>query len=500
MKCHKRDTWKNDAGNQVAEPLCIYSPSSLEDVINLVKEAEKQGLTVRAVGSGHSWSDVAVGNDFLLLPHKLNKIPIKGNSVLWKADVDKSTLIEFESGVQIRKLNEVLDKKNLALPNMGGYDEQTFVGAISTSTHGSGIKHGPLCDIVESFDIVADGGILYRIEPTNGITDPVKYKEKYPPATSNRKLVQDDDWFRAVKVSMGCMGVVYSLILRVRDKFWLKEVRTLKDWEEVKKDLERGNVFRDNDHYEVIINPYQVKGKHLCLVTTRNETADPQGFRTFDEKNRNVLVEFLSAAPFVGDALKAITNLLPKLIPGIINSAIKALKDDEYINKSYKVFNIGKANEIEAYSAEIAFPMKNNIYISAVDKYLEIARQYQKVGKLYLLSPTALRFVKASDAFLSPQYGCDTCMMEIITVAGTQGAFALYERFENELYKLSGRPHWGQINSLTGSHNLVESMYPEYRKWIEVFRRLNSNGTFNNPFSKRVGFDDQKTFSLETCL
>lgn len=491
MKSGVRKTWKNDAGNQKAEPLCVYSPSTLGEVIKIIKEAEAENLTVRAVGSGHSWSDVAVGNDFLVMPNKLNKVLRLQRSVL-KDNVDKTMLVEIQSGVRIRELNDVLDGRNLALPNLGGYDEQTYVGAMSTSTHGSGIEYGPLCDIVESIDIVSDGGILYRIEPTDGITDRAKYEQKFPPDTSGRKLVQNDDWFNAVKVGMGCMGVFYSLVLRVRFKFWLKEVRVLKPWTEVKADLIQGDVLKDNDHYEIIINPYKVKGKHRCLVTTRNEIPEPDRPLTLGEKNRNVLTETLSSLGFIGGVVKDLSDLFPKKIPKLINSSLKGLKDSSYINKSYKVFNIGAANEIKAYSAEIAFPMKDNLYLDGVEKFLEIAARYQKIGKLFLVSPTALRFVKGSDALLSPQYKCDTCMMEIITVKGTQGAFSLYEKFENEFYQFSGRPHWGQINSLTGSHGLVASMYPAYQKWIDVYRQLNKNGTFDNPFSKRVGFDKQE--------
>ena len=58
---------------------------------------------------------------------------------------------------------------------MGGYDGQTIAGVISTSTHGSGIRFGPITDDVRSLDIVASGGALYRIEPADGITDPAAF-------------------------------------------------------------------------------------------------------------------------------------------------------------------------------------------------------------------------------------------------------------------------------------------------------------------------------------
>src|SRR2546425_5252509 len=76
---------------------------------------------------------------------------------------------------------------------------------------------------------------------------------------------------------MGCMGVIYAATLAVEQKYWLKEVRVLRSWREVRADLRAGDVLRDNRHYEFLFNPYEVDGTHQCLVTTRNKTAEPVG-------------------------------------------------------------------------------------------------------------------------------------------------------------------------------------------------------------------------------
>ena len=80
----------------------------------------------------------------------------------------------------IAELNAYLQGRELALPNMGGFDGQTVAGVISTSTHGSGIGFGPLSDFVRSLDIVAAGGTVYRIEPRDGPSDPDAYRARYP--------------------------------------------------------------------------------------------------------------------------------------------------------------------------------------------------------------------------------------------------------------------------------------------------------------------------------
>ena len=68
-----RQTWTNHLGNQSIDPLRIYDPSSIDEVSAIVRKAEEAGVTVRAVGSGHSWSDVALTRGFLLKPTGMSR-------------------------------------------------------------------------------------------------------------------------------------------------------------------------------------------------------------------------------------------------------------------------------------------------------------------------------------------------------------------------------------------------------------------------------------------
>ncbi|MFQ5708599.1 MAG: D-arabinono-1,4-lactone oxidase [bacterium] len=483
MKFKTRKTWKNDSENQVVQPLRQYQPRSLKEVIQIVQEAEKHNLQVKAIGSGHSWSDVVVTTDCLVKPERLNKV-LRLDTSLLNDSVDTSDLIHVESGLSIRDLNKELDSRGLALPNMGGYDAQTIIGAISTSTHGSGIELGPFDTIVASLELVSDGGTVYRIEPTDGITNQTEFNKKYP----DRKLIQDDEWLNAAVVSMGCMGVIYSVILHVVKKFWLEEVRTLSTWEQVKRDLKKGDVLKNNRHYELYLDPYKKNGQHTCLVTVRNVTNEIQNLSP-DKKNRNFFSEFLASIPFVRKIMNFVFRLEPKIAPDVIQGALEGLVDDGYTNVSYKVFHIGRASRITAISQEIGFPLKDDAYLAAIDRFLEMAEENRSLGKLYHNSPVTIRFVKASNAFLSMMHGYDTCMVEIILMKGTHGGFEMMQRYENELYKFSGRPHWGQLNTLT--YDVIKSLYPEFDTWFGVYKKLNQNGTFSSPFTKRVGFSKE---------
>jgi len=481
-----RQTWKNHLGNQRIDPLRIYDPAGIDEVAAIVRAAENAGVTVRAVGSGHSWSDVALTRGFLLKTDGMSQ-PVAREPDFLRGEWAGRKLVRAEAGIRIKELNAYLDGRGLALSNMGGYDHQTIAGVISTSTHGSGITFGPLNDFVRSLDIVAAGGTVYRVEPSDGPTDRAAYEAHHGAA---RTLVQDDHCFNAVAVSMGCMGVICTVMLEVEAKYYLREVREFHTWEKVRADLIDGEVLRANRHYEVLFSPYVRKHAYPCLVTTRNYTPNPS-HKPLDKRTRNWLVEAASAFPLTPHVINLIVDLRPSLSPAMMDSAIRALIKKEYDEVSYKVLNIGAANLLPAYSGEIGVPMDGR-HIEAADAIIRVATEWEDLGEVYQSSPISFRFVKASPAYMSMMQGRDTMMIELIELSRCDGGYELIAAYEQELSKLGGRPHWGQVNTLTASQGLLETMYPRYPDWLQVLEQLNPSGVFDSPFTERVGISAQR--------
>src|SRR5690606_26896431 len=178
-------------------------------------------------------SDVAITDDMLLTPYKLDNVLTLDRSRLKQPQ--QPLLARVQSGIRIRELNRHLDRQGMALENMGGYDGQTIVGAAMTGTHGSGLGYGPIASQIVSLQVVGEGGVMVQIEPADGITDAEIFPgtlEENPaiPVT----LIQDDMQFNAMVVSVGSMGIVYSVTLKTEPKFWLREVRTLEKWADTK--------------------------------------------------------------------------------------------------------------------------------------------------------------------------------------------------------------------------------------------------------------------------
>lgn len=476
-----RQTWTNHLGNQSIDPLRIYAPRSIDEVVAIVQAAEQAGVATRAVGSGHSWSDVALTDGFLMKTDRLTRVPATEPDFLTPA-WEGRTVVRPEAGIRLKELNTWLDSQGLALSQMGGYDHQTVAGVISTSTHGSGTAYGPLNDFAHSLDMVVSGGRVMRVERSGGPTNRAAYEAHHG---DRRTLIQDDGVFDAVAVGIGCMGVICTALVEVEPTFYLREVRELHPWAKVKADLRHGAVLHDNDHYELVFSPYKRKHEYPCLVTTRNRIANPRR-RPMDKRTRNLLVELAGTLPITPKLLNLVLRIKPSLAPFMLETAMTALVKDEYDEVSYKVFNIGNANLVPAYSAEVGIPMDGR-HIEAVERVFEVADERRRLGGVYQSSPIALRFVKQSPAYVSMMHGRDTMMMELIQLSGNDGGYELLGAYIEALYALGGRPHWGQVNALTGSHGFVASMYPRYEDWQRVHREMNASGVFDSPFSKRVG-------------
>jgi len=483
-----KQVWKNCVNLQIAHPLCYFKPSTLQEVIQIIKDAESNHYKVRAVGSGHSYSDVALTRDYLIDTHALNH-PLPIGQLSLKTTADPANLFLTECGIVIHQLNTDLDNIGKALPNMGAYAGQTIIGAISTSTHGLGITLGPLPSLVEAIVIVGEKGEVYHIERTDGISTAAINLGNVPV-----KLIQDDEVFLSSVVSIGCLGVVYAVVLRVTDSYYLKEVRTFYHWKEVKALLEKGDVLKENRHYEVIINAYRVGNAedHSCLTTVRNVCPPETGtnwFRLHRALGYTVAGWLIPA--FVVDAvMRFLFNNFPKLTPGLIQMLIKTLRDGCYIQKSFKVLDLGSANNFSGYCMEIAF--KSNKYIDVVQTIFDITEKMANDGKQYLTSPFALRFVKTTDHYLSMQHKDNAqddfvCMIEFPMLNGTIGGVEMLARIEEEMYKLGGRPHWGQYNHVGVGDETLTNLYQKYPEWINNYKKFSPNGTFQNDFTERCG-------------
>lgn len=468
--------WRNHTGGQRCDPVEIVTPGSLAELRDLVIRAEREGRTVHAAGARHAWSDIALTDGIMVEPDELASVERVAPATL-RAGADAARLVWVGSGTHLRTLNPALEGMGLALINMGGYDEQTIAGVISTSTHGSGLAYGPFPDAVRSLEVVVSRGRALRIEPADGPTDPATFD------AAELELVQDDERFRAAICGLGTLGLLYRVMLEVREKFWLKEVRTLSTWEKVRGTLTADGVLAGAAHYELFVNPYpEESGEHRVLVTVRSDAPEPHDLPP-DKTERHPLTELESSWHFTGVLLRFLARHFPGLMVGRFDDTLEEMTDDDYTNVSYKVFNIGEANALPADSMELGVAVDGR-HVEAVDRILEIAAERRKEG-IFHTSPFSLRFVAPSKAYASMMYGQPTMMIELIMVTGSRGEMPLLIGYEDALAHLGVRPHWGQINAIEPGQ--PAATYPEWERWMAAEADFNDTGAFDSPFTERVG-------------
>ncbi|KAF5256912.1 hypothetical protein FOXYS1_12585, partial [Fusarium oxysporum] len=378
-----KGSWANCIGQQLCTPKSLRYPKGLSDLIQAVKDGREQKLNVRAVGSGHSFSDICPTDGILLDPHGMNKF-LKLNSEILKEPSKASDHVLVESGITIKDLNSQLDKMGKALATMGAYDGQTLVGAITTGTHGSGKDSGNLASLVRAIIFVSETGKVYQIEPKDGVTDPAKFI----PGDA-QELKQDDDWFQAALIAMGCLGLVYSYIIEVVPTFFLSEVRSLTTWQDYKTQLAGGlaSAPLQNHYFEIDLNPYETLGRNIAVTTIRtcSKATKREGGRGFD----NWLAGLLAQHHWVEDILVWILNRWPLHSPGIITTAMKSLPVKHYIDKSFKVLNIGAVDDVKAYAMELSFDANQDI-VSIVDRILALFQKAASEKQWFLAGPFAL--------------------------------------------------------------------------------------------------------------
>jgi hypothetical protein len=141
-----------------------------------------------------------------------------------------------EAGITMADLDQLLDHQSprLALQATGGSVGATLAGALSTATHGGEFRWPLLVDRVRAIHLVGPGGQEWWIEGHTSIADLTRLQQVYPNIdqqhfiAGHRHLggIAAQDVLNAVIVSMGTMGVFYSVVLEVVPQFGIQQIIT----------------------------------------------------------------------------------------------------------------------------------------------------------------------------------------------------------------------------------------------------------------------------------
>lgn len=182
-------TITNFGGNIRFTPRHIYEPRSEAEVLEILNK--HRGQRIHASGSLHAWSAAAQSDDVYLTLQHLNSVSVSNDS--------GGPIATIGAGCQIKRALSELDKQGLTLPAVGLISEQTIAGSTATGTHGSG-KHC-LSQYLETVRIAH-----YDAASEAKITE----------VTGGSELA-------AARCSLGCLGIIVSVTLRPRPQYNVEE-------------------------------------------------------------------------------------------------------------------------------------------------------------------------------------------------------------------------------------------------------------------------------------
>ncbi|MGH3436981.1 MAG: FAD-binding protein, partial [Sciscionella sp.] len=144
--------WRNWAGTVAAAHARLACPRDTDEIAATVERAAREGLTVKPLGSGHSFTSIGATTGVAI------------DLSAWRGVTEAESvtgLVTVRSGTRLRELNTVLDAMGLAMTNLGDIDAQTIAGAVSTGTHGTGAKLGGIATQIVALELVlADGSVV----------------------------------------------------------------------------------------------------------------------------------------------------------------------------------------------------------------------------------------------------------------------------------------------------------------------------------------------------
>ncbi len=175
-------TWTNWAGNQSCAPARIVRPRDEHEIAVAVRSAVDDGLGVRVLGTGHSFSPV-IGTDGALLD-------LSALSGVVAVDADRSTVTALPA-TTVGMFGDPLWDLGFALHNQGDIATQQIAGAVATGTHGSGVELAGLSGMVRAMRLITAGGDVLEI----GADQP--------------------ELLHAAQVAIGMLGVIARIELEV---------------------------------------------------------------------------------------------------------------------------------------------------------------------------------------------------------------------------------------------------------------------------------------------
>jgi FAD-linked oxidoreductase len=427
-------TWTNWGRTSRSTPERIVRPRSAEAVAAAFHRASADGLTVRPVGSAHSFTALARTEGVLL--------ETRGLAGLGSVDRERGR-ITVGGGTSIGAVARIAARFGLAFTNLGDIDRQTIAGAIGTGTHGTGAAFGPIASQVVGLRLVTPGGDVLDLR-------------------------EHDPLLPAARVSLGALGVVTDVTLQLVPAFGLAAEERAEPLDAVVGDFAARTAAAD--HFEF----YWFPGTTLALTKTNTRIGADEVEPPGSGVRRFVDDEVLSNGVF--ELTCRLGRRAPALVPAINRLAARTVAERRYSAPSHEVFT--SPRRVRFAETEWSMPLER------VPEAFEAFRTALSRSGLRISFPVEVRAAAADDsAWLSTSYG---------RPSGYIAVHCYHRDVQREYFRIAervfrgfdGRPHWGKLHSRDAED--LRALHPRFDDFLAVRRRLDPGGLLRNPHLDRV--------------
>jgi FAD-linked oxidoreductase len=426
-----RTLWRNWSGTQSCSPEKTVRPRDVEEIVRAVKEADRNGKRLRPRGAGHSATQVAVTDDVAL--------DLSDWTGIQHAD-QATGLVTVRSGTRLSELDTIVDEYGLALANLSDIDTQTVAGAISTGTHGTGLRLGGMPTQVRRLELVlADGSVVSCSE------------------------TERPELFASARTGLGAVGVISAVTLQCEPAFDLSAEEYPEPVDQV---LERFTDYAtENDHFEFYWFPHG----RTALVKRNNRLPVGEPTRPLGKLRHWFEYDLMENA-----ALGAVCRTA-RTVPALtrpLNRLCSALASKRhYSDRSHRVLTTER--RVRFLECEYAVPF---------DSFHQVFGQLRAVVQTLphpIIFPAEVRVAAPDDVWLSPAYQRATAYISVQQYLGMPylDYFTAFERIVSEV---GGRPHWGKWHSM--EYRELRRVFPRLEDFCRVRRAVDPGGLFLNEY------------------
>lgn len=391
--------WTNWAGNQRARPRHILRPASVAQVQEAVQLAAETGSTIRPAGAGHSFTALCACDGVLLDLADLAGI----------IDVDEGQRrVTAYAGTRICALGAALARHHLALPNQGDIDTQAIAGAVATGTHGTGARFGSFSGQVAAIELVAADGAVHR-------------------------FAGGEPELRAAALSLGTLGVITRLSLRVVPAYRLRTTTRVMSWPDCLARWEETEAASRNAEF------YWLPARDVCVIKAFTLTDDP--------------VTMTPRPP-----LPPPGTLERYLTPGRVDWSHRAFPSERTVP-----------------FVEMEYTLPRAVGLTALTELRELMRS----GYPSALWDVEYRTQAGDDRLLSPTRDQPVVTISVHDTPG-RASPGLFRDAEALFRSHGGRPHWGKLHTLQSGD--LAQLYPGLPAFTRLRHKLDPAGRFLSPY------------------